>query len=65
MFEVTKNEAGKYELKIKAGAQEQFKGAHTEGFARLTQAINSDKVLTLNVSKAFTDEKGVSHDLAR
>jgi hypothetical protein len=42
MFEVVKNQStGKYELKIKAGADAHFSGTHTAGFTRLSTAIGT------------------------
>jgi RHS repeat-associated protein len=64
MFDVVKNQTtGKYELKIKAGAETHFTGTHTVGFAKLSAAIASDKVVTINVAKTFTDSTG-THDVA-
>ena len=65
MFEVTKNADGKSVLGLKAGAEDNFKGNHTEGYNRLTTAINSDKVETINVAKSYTDAQGVSHNVSR
>jgi RHS repeat-associated protein len=65
MFQVTKNADGKSVLRVKAGAEDNFKGKHTEGYNRLTTAINSKKVETLNVAKTYKDSKGVSHDVSR
>ena len=64
-FQVTKNAAGKSVLSLKAGADTNFRGDHTAGYNRLTTAINSDKVETLNVSKTYTDAAGVSHDVGK
>lgn len=57
MFQVTKNKDGKSVLSLKAGADTKFKGEHTSGYGRLTTAINSDKVETINVSKTYTDRQ--------
>ena len=65
MVEVVKNQTtGKYEMKIKAGAESQFKGTHTVGFNRLSAAIATAKVITVNVSNTFTNSTG-SHNVAR
>ena len=64
-FQVTKDADGKSVLSLKPGADANFKGDHTVGYNRLTTAINSDKVETLNVSKTYTDAAGVSHDVGR
>ena len=65
MFQVTKNAEGKSVLSVKAGAEDNFHGTHTEGYNRLTTAINSDKVETVNVAKTYTDAQGASHDVSR
>jgi hypothetical protein len=51
-------------LSVKAGADVKFKGDHTVGYNRLTKAIASDKVETVNVAKTFTDEEG-THDVSK
>ncbi|MFL6436911.1 MAG: RHS repeat-associated core domain-containing protein [Terriglobales bacterium] len=66
MFEAVKNnDTGKYELKLKAGAGDNFHGEHTVGFTRLSTAIGSDKTVTVNVSNKYTDAGGQSHDVSR